>query len=1091
MYKIYTKNGVLEKYAHKILLVMRLTTIILLVTIMQVSAASFAQNITLNRTNASLESVLKDMRKQSGYDFLFDRNLLKNTTPVNLKVTNISLEEALKLCLRGQSLSYLIDNRSVIITEKEKTLLSKVKDLLALPIDFRGKVVDELENPLPGATIKVVKSNKTATTNANGEFIIAGVDDASMVTVTFVGYQPRTLKVTSEFSKITLLTTVSQLREVIINKGYYQTIEKLNTGSVSKVTSEEISRQPLTNPIQTLEGLVPGMFIQQTSGMAGSATNVIIRGRNSLNPTSITRPLYVIDGITFNGGSIDQQVGAGQTTIGAQPNGSTDPLNMISPNDIESITVLKDADATSLYGSRGANGVVLITTKTGVKGKSVLNLNVYRGAGKITNTLPIISNEQYRAIRTQAFANDNRTITAAIAPDLLVWDQNTNTDYQKELIGNTSDVTEATASLSGGNETTTFLLSGTFHDEGAVMKGDFFYRRGSVNMKLNHKSADGKLKLDFNTNYAGADNRMPASDFTVTSLQYPGNYPTYNPDGSFYWFSTIDNPEAMLLRYYKTESNNLLLSSNIGYSILPGLNVKVRIGHNISKQDQRQIYPGSSSNPAFNNPSSGLYSSNNSKTYIAEPQIDYSAHVWGGSLNTTIGGTWQHTKANMPYFLSASNFPSETLLDNFSTAGTISAVRTMSSEYKYISAFGILNYNIANKYVLNATYRRDGSSRFGDNRKFGNFGSVGAAWILSEEPFIKNLKLFSFAKIRGSYGVTGNDQTDNYTYLDTYTATTAYGSFSGFRPTRVANPEYQWETNNKAELAAELGFLKDRLNINAAYYRHISENMIATSPLAAQTGFSSFITNLDGKVQNAGVEIELRGTPVKTANITWNAGFNISTPRNKLLQYPTGLAASYSNYVEGMPLNLIRVYKFSGFEDGIAQFADLNNDGAITGGLTNDQYAYGTTDPKYYGGFNSNFSYKNFRVDILLNFVKQLGYAVTSFPGLIRSVTADVADSPFKPSSLSSSASYVSYNSYYINSDARVTDASYLRMRNLSVSYNLPPKLAHALKTRNISLYLRGQNLFTITSYKGLDPETQGTTLPPIKMFTAGLQCSF
>ncbi|WP_442591514.1 SusC/RagA family TonB-linked outer membrane protein [Pedobacter sp. AW31-3R] len=1092
MYKIYTrKNGVLYEYARKILLIMRITAILLFMTMMQVSASTYGQRITINKRNASLEAVFKEIRKQSGYDFLFNRELLKEASPVNIRLTNASLEEVLKSCLSGQALEYVIGNHSVIIRAKEKGLLDRVRGFLQIAV-IKGKVLNESGIPLAGATIKIIGTNLSVNTNADGEFIISGNTGMTKLSISFLGYETRIINAQGDLGNIVLQVVTAELQEVKISKGYYETTQKLNTGSVVKVTAEEIARQPLANPLQTLEGLVPGMFIRQSSGMAGSATGVIIRGRNSLNPGSSTIPFYVVDGVPFNGAPLDQQIGAGAALIGGQANGSTDPFSMINPQDIESITILKDADATAIYGSRGANGVVLITTKKGLKGKSTLNLNVSRGFGKVTNMMERVSTAQHQAIRRQAFINDGRTPTAALLPDLVLWDPSNQTDYQKMVIGNTAEVTEATGSFSGGNETTTFLFSGTYRDEGSVIMGDYAYKRGSVNMKVNHTSEDGKLKVDFSTNYALGKNNMPASDLTTLALQLPSHYPTYNADGSLYWFSSLSNPVGVLKRRYDVDNSNLFINGGLSYAILHNLNFKLRVGHNSITQDQRQLYPASSSNPVFNNVSSGLYASNNTKSYIAEPQIDYHTKIWKGKLNAILGGSWQHTLSKMPYFVQASGFSSEGLMDSYASAGTLTN-RTMGSEYKYVSLFGILNYNISDKYILNGTFRRDGSSRFGPNRKFGNFGSVGAAWILSEERFIKDLNIFSLAKIRGSYGITGSDQTDNYTYMDTYSSTFApYNSNAGLISTRVANPSFSWEENRKMEVATELGFFNDRLNLNVSYYRNRSSNMIGSVPLAPQTGFGSYIANVNGLVQNSGVELELRGTPLKTNELTWNVFFNITKAKNKLLKFPTGLASNYNtNYIEGEPLNLIRVYELTGFEDGAAQFKDRNNDGRISGGLLNDQIVAGTTDPNFYGGLSNSFRYKNLQLDVLVNFVKQKGTAVTSLPGLLGSTTADILDSQFKPTSLASSASYTSYNNYYLSSDARIVDASFIRLRNVSVSYNLPERFTKTIKVKNARIYGLGQNLATITPYKGFDPETQGITLPPLKMFTLGIQCSF
>jgi hypothetical protein len=408
----------------------------------------------------------------------------------------------------------------------------------------------------------------------------------------------------------------------------------------------------------------------------------------------------------------------------------------------------------------------------------------------------------------------------------------------------------------------------------------------------------------------------------------------------------------------------------------------------------------------------------------------------------------------------------------------------------------LLNWNLSDKCVINGAFRRDGSSRFGPARKYGDFGSVGAAWIFSEESLIKDLNIFSFGKIRSSYGITGNDQTDNYAYMDTYTSTTAsYGGLPGFYPTRIANPNFSWESNHKFEIAAELGFFNDRLRVTSAWYRNRSDNMVVTAtPLPSQTGFSTYTANLNALVENTGLEFDFKVAPVKTKNINWDLSFNISQSNNKLKSLPSELSSLYGNtYQVGQSLNSFVVYHFTGFSNGVAQFQDRNGDGKITAGLTNDGYAAGSKDPKFYGGLSSSFRYKNLQVDFLFNFVKQKGIGQISFPGTLGSQTKDLLTTPFKPSTLTSSASYVSYNQY-LASDANITDASFIRLRNVSVSYSLPAKWTETVKVKQARLFIHGQNLWTITGFKGFDPETQGATpvtLPPLKMLTAGIQCSF
>lgn len=1071
----------------KIIMRINLTTLLLIAALVQTSAKSYSQ-ISINKKNAALEQVILLIEKQSDYVFLFNEAEL-NIGKINVQIKNGTIKQVLDACFKDMAVTYKIVDKNILLKPRESSIVEQLVKLFN-KIDLKGRVVDENGNPLPGATIKVVGSNKFAVTDRNGTFIIDNVDENSKLSISFLGYEPLLVNAASDLSGIRLKASEAKLQEVVINKGYYATRQKLNTGSTVSVNAEQLGKQPVTNAIDALQGLVPGMFITQSNGMTASRTNIQIRGLATLGAN--TFPMYIIDGIPFSGKSVDQQPGTGQTIIGNQPNGSTDPLANINPSDIESITVLKDADATAIYGSRAANGVVLITTKRGSTGKARLDLNMYTGWSQINQMMPILATADFLEIRRQAFANDNKTPTVSDAPDLLSWDPNGHTDYQKMLIGNTASLNEANAAISGGNNNSTYYLSGTYRNEESVLMGDFGYERAAVNMKATHRSDDGKLNLMFSTNYSMSNNNQTAGSPTSQALSYPYAYPMYLPDGTANW-DNFSNPLAYMKSSYVNKSDNLVLNGNIQYQLLSGLKFGINLGHNTVNQDQKQMYPRASQNPNTSTGATGMYSSNVSKTYIVEPQADFKQKIWKGQLNATMGGSYQASSSDMPYFVVATGFASDALLDSYASASTISSTRTYKSEYKYVSLFGRLNYALLDKYVLNMVFRRDGTSRFGPARKFGNFGSVGLAWVLSDEKFIKDLNVFSFAKLRGSYGITGNEPAENYVYLDSYASAQnyAYNGISGFRPSRVANPLFQWESSRKAELAAELGFLEDRISFNIAYFRNRSGNMITTSPLPEQTGFSSFTNNLDATIQNTGLEADLRVVPVKTKDLNWTLSFNITQSKNKYLKFPVELASSYVNSrKEGEPINLTLMYKFKGFEDGVARFEDLNGNGTINSGLLSDQVIAGTTNPEFYGGINSTLRYKRFQLDLFFNFVKQKAFEPVSFPGFLANSWAELKDSPFKPSTVTSSPSYQSYLLYQF-SDAMFKDASYMRLRNASVSWLLPEKWTNTINVKNARLFVRGQNVLTFTNYKGLDPETKDFNMPPLQTFTAGFSCSF
>lgn len=1054
---------------------------------------------SIEARNVSITKAFEQINKKFQVVVMYQNEIIDKELSLDLNLRNASLQEALASVCGKSGLAFSIKDNYILITAAKRndvplTLKNDSKKLAqAQESKIKGSVKDQEGNFLIGTSVSIKGKKNTVMTDAKGEFTLDAEAHDHLI-FSFTGFQTVERKVNEKSEKIEVVMhrIVSALKEVVIDKGYYRTTDKLNTGSVVQVNAEALERQPLANPIQSLQGLAPGLYVKQSSGMAGSASTVTIRGRNSISSGLI--PLYIIDGVPFNGVSVDRQVGSGATVLGTQPNGGTDPLSNLNPSDIESITILKDADATAIYGSRGANGVILIKTKRRSKGGASLQASYSHGIAQVVNQQKQLAPSEYLALRKQAFLNDQVTPTVQNAPDLELWDPNAYTNYQDMMIGNTAKQNEARLSLSMGAEKSSLLMSGNYRDETSVLFEGRNYLKTGLAVAASHSSNDERLRMDFTANVGNSTNNMLGSDLASSAIRIPSNYPLYTPEGKLYWISNFFNPMANAKLSMINKSRNIVLGGNISYKIANDLNFKVNLGFNDISQTLTSTTPASARSPLLTPaPSSGIYTNTVSRLYITEPQVDYKIAIWKGTLNTTIGAAWQQTTSTQPYFIQANTFANESLMNNFTNAANFNVVRSMSSEYRYLSGFGVFNYNVMDKYVLNGVYRRDGSSRFGPGKKFGNFGSIGAAWIFSEENFAKDLSFLSLGKLRGSYGVTGNDQVDNYAYMDTYTSTsTSYGGNPGFYPSRIANPSFNWESNRKLEIAADFGFFKDRVRLTTAWYKNRSDNMVVRSaPLSGQTGFTSYVANLDAKIQNTGFEADLSLVPIQTSDLRWDVQFNISASKNKLLSLPKSLLTLYANsYQVGSSLNSIVVYKHTGFQDGVAQFEDLNNDGNIYSGLAEDSYVAGTTDPKFYGGISTSLTYKKLRLDVLFNFVKQKGIEEIDYPGLLGAQRATLQDSPFKPSATTSSASYLSYEKYRF-SDAVITDASFMRLRNLSLAYSLNDHWIKALKLKNTQLFVRGQNLFTITKYKGLDPETQGNILPPLKMFITGIQCSF
>lgn len=1085
--------------SRKLLLIMKLSVMLVLVATLQVSARTHAQKVSISGKNLPLDKVFDMIKQQTGYAFVADQSVLAHVPAVSLQLKDASLEEVLNQCLRNQPLTYTISDKIIVIARKAES--SRQPNSYYVPpatAPLTGTVTDEAGVPLAGVAVVLKQQKKATQTNADGRFEFAALEAGSYVLVfSSVGYADRelsvTLKGTAQTVQVKLQQSVNSLNETVV-KGYYQTSRRQNTGNVSTVKAEEIARQPVGDPLAALQGRVAGLFITSSSGLPGARFNIRLRGQNSMNLGN--DPLVIIDGVPYYTETL--------TTV-TSANGTQSPLSLINPADIERIDVLKDADATAIYGSRGANGVMLITTKKGKTGSTKYNVNVYSGGSKVVNTLPMLNTAQYLELRKEAMANDAVALTESNAIDILKWSPGQNTDWQKEMMGHTAKLTEATASVSGGNAQTHFLLSGSYRRESTVLKGNPLYQRGSAHLTADHTSADSKFYMSANVSFSRDNDQSLASSLS-TFYNIAPNYPVYDSSGAYYWFSNEQNPEAYLLRSSRSNTSNLVAGSNLRYTLLPGLNLKANLGYNQSNMNSVQVFPDKTFNPATSSGSISYFGSSSLNSYIVEPQADYTHKLGAGTLQVLAGASWQQSKRE-GWRINGSNFPGDDLLKDIRSAGTLTPVSSDYDFYRYTALFGRINYNLNDKYLINATFRRDGSTRFGPQKRFGNFAAAGAAWVFTNESFMQQLPVISFGKLRASYGSSGNDQINDYAYLSSWSSPGyPYNGTGTLTPTRFDNPYYRWETTRKLEAALELGLLKDRVLITTSFYRNISGNQLVNFTLSPQAGRSSYVTNLPAKILNTGWEFDINTTNIQQKNFTWRSSFNLTIAKNKLKEYPDFEKSSYAKtYVLGQSLTIVKGYQFTGVnpQTGVAEFADLNSDKAYSD--PEDMVVMGKTMPDFYGGFQNSFTYKHLQLDFLFQFVKQEGPTI-NYGGLayspgtpFRNQEASVLNRWRKPgditnipaaSATSGKAAYDAYMNYYRYSTAAWGNASYIRLKNLYLRYDLTSCM-QKWKLSGLSVYVQAQNLLTFTDYLGFDPETQGQAMPPLKTITAGVQLSF
>lgn len=1072
------------------------------------------ESVTLKANNIALFEVFKTIYKQTKLKVSYSNAMVNDKEKVDVNFFNTPIQDVMAVLLKGKDLKFTFTENLIIIGEKDKGSPNGTyadTAVNAIP-SVSGKVTDAAGSPLPGVTVQVKGTNQGTTTDMDGKFTVTKVAIGEMLLISSVGFEKREVVVKGRSILVQMNVQVSGLDETVVI-AYGTTTRRMMVGNVSTVKGEDIAKQPVNNPLLALQGRVPGLFITQNTGVAGGAVTVRVQGQNSISNGN--DPLYIIDGVPY--AAQFPPVGFEDILRGGNP------LNFINVADIESIDVLKDADATAIYGSRAANGAILITTKKGKVGRTAININLQQGWGKVTRKLDMLDRRQYLDMRYEGYNNEGIDWRSpdVSANDLKVWDTTRSTDWQKTLIGGTAKYSNINVGISGGTTAMQYTVGGTYHRETTVFPGNAEDQRGSLHFAISSASTNQKLRFQLSGNYMVDNNRLPAQDITLLAIRLEPNAPAlYNADGSLNWepdatgTSTWINPLSQILyKTYKNKTNNLVSNAILSYTILPGLDIQTSAGY--TNTQATSFSPGPlGANPPEDRPYASRYAVYGSRllnSWIIEPQIAYKTSIGKGKLESLVGASIQQNRSTAET-ISGIGFNSDLVLEDAKSAATLTA-ESSSLIYKYNAIFGRVNYAWQSKYIINLTGRRDGSSRFGAKNRFHNFGSIGMAWIFSEEPWIsKSIPFFSFGKLRGSYGTTGNDQIRDYGFLSLYYSNSAglqpYQNSPGLAIGNLANPYLQWEETRKWQFGLDLGFWNDKILLNATYARNRSSNQLLGYQLPSITGFDNIVQNFPATVQNTSWEFSLNISNIKGEEFNWSSSINLTIPQNKLLAFPDLATSSYARrLVLGQPLGTVKVYHFVGVDPvtGLYQVADSHGSPTSSPNRLTDRNILLSTLPKFYGGFQNRITYNGFELDFLFQFVKQIG--PNSFfngglfpPGAFSSGNsnqpASVINRWKKPGDIAPIMKYSSDPFSLLNvvdmavgSDAGYSDASYIRLKNLSLSWQMPTKWQQKAHLQNCKIYVQGQNLLTITKYRGMDPENQSLSyLPPLRMLTVGMQ---
>jgi TonB-linked SusC/RagA family outer membrane protein len=1155
----------------KTILVMKLTTLMLLVALVQASARGYGQKITLHENSVPLANVLQSIKKQTGYVFI-SNNFDTESIKVSINVKDAELDDALRSCFKDLPLSYKIVEKTVVIEQREQSLFDKLKAYIQAPppIHIAGVLLDVNGRALPSVSVRVKNVGLKEITDSQGKFVIENLTEGTVIQFTMVGFKPfegvirkvknnytiaavdkkqadqiKIIATGDIYAEITLKEAINELNEIVI--GYGTTTRATNTGSVVTITAKDIENQPVMNPLLALRGLVPGMVITPTSGIASAPVKIQIRGRNNINPLVSADPLILIDGMpitTLNLDGTDQSKGANILpdlskyqlgSIGGTPAGGESPLFGLNPKDIESITVLKDADATAIYGSRGANGVILINTKKNKSHRTDFTASASEGFNKVMRHYNMMNTSQYVAMRKEALKNDGLPVDADNAPDLVVWDTTRNVDWQKQLWGGLGRVTNVTLGLTGGSENTGFRLSGNYSRQVGILAVAGGSSTGNIAFNIDHHTSDQKVAVSFSSIYTNAATDQVNQGALAATLP-PDAPPIYNKAGGLN-FLEWESPGFQLFGDYpfaslfqKTQSSTNSLNSNLNISVRPfkGFEAKVSFGYRITLDNVQSFNPMIAQDPtSFQKPTgSAGFTNVLSKGWVMEPQLNYTRKIGPGTLSALLGSTIQSSDSryNVETGLGYNN---DDLLKSILNAPVTRAFDAYG-QYKYNGIFGRLNYNIDDKYILNFNGRRDGSSRFGPGNQFGNFGSIGGAWVASSEKWFKDLmpSFVTFFKLRASYGVTGSDGVADYVYLSRWASGNSGDQYPGYgnvtRPLisqQADNQIFHWQANKALNQGLEMDFLDNsRITLQVDHYRNRCNNQLLNYPTPAFTGFTSVTANWPATVQNSGWEFTLTAKVISKKDFSWVISSNISFNSNKLLAYPNIQSSPYFNkLLVGQSLSTVYLYHYLGVSplNGNYAIQDYNHDGVISSGglnyaplsIQNDNNVAVKLNPQYTGGINTQFNFKGVYVSMLFDFVKQIGrnaFVSNGMPGTILfNQPEELVNNHWqKPGDIKPYRAYSTgtvqesnsvQNSIYFNaSDGVYTDASFIRLSNLSVAYNLPKVVAARLGMKGCNFFMNAENVFVLTKYKGVDPEIQNfNIMPQAKVFTAGLSFTY
>jgi len=1057
MKKIAPKGLSFSTNLKKLLLIMKLAIFLLMFTVFQTIAGTvFSQTsaLTLNVNQTKVEDVLLQIENQSNYVFLYNKNLIDVEKTVSINVKSASVDEVLNLLFEGTDINYKLVGRQIVLSPTFSQQQKKVS----------GKVTDSANMALPGVSVSVKGTTNGAITNTEGVYELSKVDENSTLLFSFVGMVSQEIKVGKQgIINVALQEETIGIEEVVA-VGYGTQKKSDITGSVTSVAKERFTQIPVTNAMNAIEGAVAGVTVSNTSSMPGSTPNVQVRGINSINAG--TSPLIIVDGIPFEGN-----------------------INYINPSDIASMEILKDASAVAIYGTRGSNGVILISTRKGVSGKPIIQYSAYAGFEDIAHILTPRNGaeyvQKYKDYMSQT--GQNQTSPVPNLYEVANYNAGITTDWINEA-SQQGFIQDHNISISGGAENIKYYISGDYLKQKGVVEG-YNYQRAGVRSNLEANVTDylttGVSLFLVTNNYNGgrvnllnASAMSPYGRLTNTTTGKYEIYPMY-PELLY------SNP--MIGLYNENIDERLNINTNffaeLKPKLVPGLKYRLNASYNYNPTNTA-TYSGRDGNNTTNGSASA--GNTQAKLWVVENILTYTKDIQKHHFDFTGLYSAQERK----YFSSggaATGFVNDVLLYNNLGAGATQTANSSASSYTMASQMGRLNYSFDNRYLITATARRDGYSAFGSSTsKYATFPSLALGWNISNENFMSSTKNFlDQLKLRVSYGKSGNmaigvnqTATINSTISYAYNGATTITELANI----LGNSNLHWESTTGLNAGIDFAFLKSRISGSIEAYETSTSGLLLRRQIPLITGYSSTWDNI-GKMENKGIDISLKTMNITTKEFKWSTNWNFSTFKNKIVDLYGDKKSDIGNrWFIGESLGAIYDYKMIGVwqeseateaakysvKPGYLKFEDVNTDGKID---ANDRVIQGSTQPKWTGGLTNNFDYKNFHLSIFIQ---------TSQGSLKNDVDLSYADETgrrntpaevgyWTAENKSNTRPSLAYNNTY--GYGYPSDNSYTRIKDVTLSYNFSPALLQRTFLKSLSLYASGRNLYTFTKWIGWDPE--------------------